>query len=276
MSENKKMKGSRNPKEFVVGSKDLQGSEILHVYITASDYVIYKTKTGIAVYTFEDNLPDEEQVYWKRMVQIGPEIGEIKSLQPEKKGFESIDKEVVRGIYQALEGKIELAKSLLKIAKNRLIRLRCLKGRLEYLISSFVFTLIPLFFLLFFDAIDFFKQKPLFELFASIATCGAIGGFLSVSLNVWKLEIDLDAGSALNSAAGGSRILIAMMASIFVYFAIKSELILGTMGKSEYAIYVACIISGFSESFIPNIILKMSETKEIDDNAALCKKNEDI
>jgi hypothetical protein len=262
MSGNIEKKGTRDPNEFIVGSKDLHGSEILQVYITASDYVIYKTETGISVYTYEDNLPDDDKIYWKRMVQIGPEIGEIKSLQPAKKGFESIDRELVRGMYQALEGKIELARSLMETAKNRLIRLRCLRGRLEYLISSFVFTLFPLFFLLLFYFINFFQQKTFFITIASVASCGAIGGFLSVSLNVWKLEIDLDAGSALNFAAGGSRILIALMAAIFVYFAIKSELILGTMGKSEYGVYVACIISGFSESFIPNIIRKMSETNE--------------
>ena len=186
---------------------------------------------------------------WKNQIEV----------ETEKYGDE---KTIVIGAHMCFEGKIDDAKSILSGAENRLIRLRCLQGRLQYLISAFLVTFIPLIFLLGFYFIPFFKDRPSFFSFALILTCGAMGGFLSVSLNVWKLDIDLDASRQINCAAGSSRILIAMVASIFAYFAIKSQLILSILSDSNYGIYLASFASGFSESFIPNVIRKLSEKDE--------------
>ena len=76
-----------------------------------------------------------------------------------------------------------------------------------------------------------------------------------------------------NCAADGSRIIIAIVAAVFAYFAVKSELILGTLSKTAYGIYIASMVAGFSEKFIPNIISSISkEGKEKDSNQSIsCK-----
>ena len=272
MENDTKKKGLRDPKEFQVGTKDLQGSQIDYVYVTDQNYVIYRTKEGIKYYIFDDYLPEEQRIYWKRSVEIGPNLGRIYSLQPEElKSIETINRQIVRGLNQSLEGNNEIAKNILQDAENRLIRLRCLQGRLYYLISAGLVAMIPLAILLIFEFIKYFEGKPEFATFAKIATCGAFGGFLSVSLNVWKLEIDLDASRMLNFASGGSRIIISIVSAIFIYFAIKSKLVLGAMDDSSYGVLVASVVAGFSESFVPNIIRKVSEDQNSDAINKACK-----
>ena len=96
---------------------------------------------------------------------------------------------------------------------------------------------------------------------AQVASCGALGGFLSVSIGIRKLEIDPDADWRINGIAGASRIVIAMIGSIFVYFAIVSGLVLGNLSieDSNAGVFAISVAAGFSESFVPNILRQMTQ-----------------
>ena len=275
-SDTPKAKGIRKPEEFKIGGLDLQGRKIEHVYVTGVEYVVYRTNQGIKVYIYDELLPDEERVLWKNFVKISNQLGRIYALQPEElSSVESINKTIARAITQSIEGHLADAVELLNNAESRLIRLRCLKGRLEYLISAgiTVFT-----FIIMLSIIQFLSRYISIPdeliMILKVTTCGALGGFLSVSINVWKLNIDLDANRILNAASGSSRIVIASVAAVFAFFAVKSELILGTLSKTIYGIYIASMVAGFSEKFIPNIIRSISKDereKEID-KAISCNK----
>jgi hypothetical protein len=258
MNEKEKKKGFHDPADFAVGSKDSDKHIIQLVYVQTADYVIYRTEKGIRYYIADDYLPEDEKIYFKRLVGILPELGNILSFQPEdQSSFESINRQIARALNTCFENNLEYAKKLLIDAKKRLIRLRCLQGRLNYLFSAFFTALLPFILLLLVKFTNLFSGLTEIEIFAEIITFGALGGFLSVSLNVWKLEIDIDAKRNFNFAAGSSRIFIAIAAAIFAYFAIKAKLILGALEENDYGIYVALIVAGFSENFIPNIIRKM-------------------
>jgi hypothetical protein len=101
--------------------------------------------------------------------------------------------------------------------------------------------------------------------FAAVGTFGAIGGFLSVSIGLHKLRIDPDTDWKINAVAGASRIVIAIIGSIFVYLAIVSKLVLGnlSLADSEAGLYAISLAAGFSETFVPNILRHLtSETEE--------------
>lgn len=274
MEESIKKKGVCDPKEFKEGGVDLQGAKIDHVYVTDINYVIYRTSEGIKYYIYDDYLPEEERIYWKRVVGIGPQLGRIYSLQPEElNSVESINRQIVRGVNQSLEGNNEEARSILQDAEDRLIRLRCLQGRLQYLFSAGLIAFIPITLVICHEIFPYCANNTQLLHFLKIATCGALGGFFSVSLSVWNLKVDVDASRMLNFAAGGSRILIAIVAAIFTYFAIKSKLILGALDDESYGIFVAAIISGFSETFVPNIIRKVSEKNGIENFSTIVTKD---
>ena len=129
--EESKEKGIKKPEKFKIGENDLQGRQIEHIYVTGVDYVVYRTNQGIKVYTYDEYLPKEERVLWNNFLKISSQLGRIYALQPEELSkVESINKTIARAITQSIEGNLEEATKLLNDAESRLIRLRCLQGRL--------------------------------------------------------------------------------------------------------------------------------------------------
>jgi hypothetical protein len=107
-----------------------------------------------------------------------------------------------------------------------------------------------------FSALSF---SPL--LLAQVAACGGLEGFLSVAIGIRRVEIDPDAHWVVNGLAGALRIVIAVIGSIFVYFAIASELILGNLSleNSTAGIFAISIAAGFSETFVPNVLQQVTQ-----------------
>lgn len=280
MSDRNQSKGSYDPLDYKEGSNDPDGMKIEVVYTRTDEYVIYRGKKGVLQYYIADeNLPKEERIYAKRILEIGDEMAKVYSLQPQElSSVEVINKQIGRAMSQCLEGRTDTAKKLLNDASRRLIRLRCLQTRLNYLLSAAFTASIPFVMVMLIKFFNLFPTFPEFFFYSKIFAFGALGGFLSVSLNVWQLDVDLDAGRSFNFAAGCSRIFIAIAAAFVAYYAIRAKLIFGTIQENDYGTYVALIVAGFSESFIPNILTNLSErtvekeTEKIDEK----QKKDDI
>ena len=277
MDDKEKMSRCHNPLDYLEGSTDPDGTKIEVVYTRTDEYVIYRGKKGkIQYYIADENVPKEERIYAQRILEIGSEMAKIYSLQPEElRGVELINTQIGRAMSQCIEGRIDAAKNLLKDATRRLIRLRCLQTRLNYLLAAAITALIPFIILMLIKLFNLFSNFPEISLYSKILTFGALGGFLSVSLNVWQLDVDLDAGRIFNFAAGCSRIFIAVAAAFVAYFAIKAKLILGTIQENHYGTYVALIAAGFSESFIPNILGNLSQKETEKETEKVKKTKED-
>ena len=198
------------------------------------------------------------------MLQIAAERGRIESLQPEKlKRVESICRHIARAIALCLEGNLSESHQVLKDAEKRLSRLRRLEGRLQYQLSSLLAVIIVFLMLGLLTWYATGTGNSILsdlQLYMRVTACGALGGFLSLSLGIRKIDLDPDADWVINSVAGSSRIFISIIASIFVYFGIKAGLILPALDdpSSYNGIYAASVIAGFSETFIPNIIRRIS------------------
>jgi len=93
----------------------------------------------------------------------------------------------------------------------------------------------------------------------SVATCGSIGSFISVALNLKNLEIDPDAPAMISVISGVSRIMIGMIGAVLVYFLIRADILLGIISQSNsvFAILAISVVAGFSETLVPNILRKM-------------------
>lgn len=260
--------------EFKVGLKDRQGREIRRIYVSSPEYVVYRTEDGIRVYVNDDHIAPSDRHSTRRFDDIGIELGRIYSLQPERlREVEAINRNIARAITQCLQGHLDAAKNLLSDAEARLIRLRRLQGRFQYLSGAFgLFFCASLAYL-----IAFYRGTPaeVLEVFC-VAMFGGIGGFLSVASGVWTLDVDLDASSQLNAAAGASRIAIAIMGAIVAWLAIKADFLLGPFKQSSNAIYLAAVVAGFSEAFVPNIIRRVSDQPEKMRSLATQDKNSNV
>lgn len=241
-----------------VGEPDRQGRVVLDVMWSTEHYAVYSHNAGISP-QFSD---DAELAHRQRaaFAQIGPLLSTVNALRIGSiRRAESINREISRAISQSLEGHVEHAHDILMDVQSRLHKLRSLYGRLQYQFSCFVVMLLAVAglgaVLILGDSSAGYELQPL--LMAQIATCGALGGFLSVTVGIRRLEIDPDGDWKINVIAGGSRIVIAMIGAVFVYFAIVSNLLLGLLPieSSTAGVFAVSIAAGFIESFVPNPFL---------------------
>jgi len=241
--------------QIKIGGSDSFGRKILSVYCYApSVFIVYGTKEGVFALTEK---PVEE-----RYLQISDIHTEVHSLQTcglEKNN--GLNKDVARAIVAALRGDIDKSIRIFDEVKERIGKIRSQIGKVQYIRSCIVFLLIN--FIL--SSILFYFNPNLvttsFSFFFYIATCGSVGGFLSTSLNIRKLEIDIDAPKHVNILWGFSRIIISMIGALFTYFLMKADLFLGVIGQSNssWAILSISVFAGFCESFVPNIYKKTED-----------------
>ncbi len=142
-------------------------------------------------------------------------------------------------------------------------------AKLIYLISSLIFVIINGLIAAFFGLLGYNKTDPETTLYLYAIVFGGFGGYLSISININKLELETEGNNVLHIVTSISRVFIAMISSLVVLVMIKSNIFLGLLNESnenfEFVIYSFCVLAGFSESFIPNI-LKNSEKNNLKAN----------
>lgn len=253
--------------EIEVGSKDQRGRDILGIYWSTKDYIVFKHPWGLSPHFSDDNATATQQRHDYH--QIGPTLSHVNALRSGKIfNAESVDRAIARAIAQCLEGEIESSRKTLEGVTTRLQNLRNLQGRLEYQGAALLMTVVVgiFFYLLTLgpSSSGLTDSQPVlgFERVMSVALFGALGGFLSVSMGIRKLEIDPDSDSRINYVSGASRIIIAIIGSIFVYLGVVSDLVLGGLQafETEEGLLALAMASGFSETLVPNLFRKIATT----------------
>jgi hypothetical protein len=248
---------------YKMGEKDHQGRTISTIFLQKSDCIIYEAKDesagkaiSIGDITWSTTNPQLVQCLSALDAQTMP-------VYMLAKGNPRFMRMAINAHGSALflcaTDKSESAVKVLEDARNKLTGLKSLEGRLHYLLSCMVLLVICVAVTIGLVAAGNVPPGILFYFF--IVTCGSLGGFLSVSLNLRKLDIDPEAPRSINIISGTSRILIGMIGAVLVYFLIKANILLGLISQanSEYAILAACIVAGFSETLVPNILRKMEQ-----------------
>jgi hypothetical protein len=261
--------------ELKTGSADQRGRKILDILWSTQDYVIYRHPSGLSPH-FSDNA-DLARKQRAAYSSIGPQLSKVNALRSATVWrAASIDREIARAIYQSLEGDLKNAAATLDGVRTRLENLINIQGRLQYQTSCFL--TVVLFALLYLAVSCLLANEPMTELsvtrFASVALCGSLGGFLSISTSLKTLTIDPDSDWRINAIAGASRIIIAVIGSIFVYLMIVAKLALTGLNllDSDAGIYAIAIAAGFSEKFVPNLLrglaVEDSTEKKTDEHRA--------
>lgn len=252
------------PNDFRIKEQDNDGSEIERIYYKSPEYVVYRTKNAIRIDFDDDCMLLKE--YSINHHKLGVQLARIYSWLPESLSWsEPINRQIARAIVVNIMGREDDAGKMLDHAEERIKKLKNIQGKLEYTLSSFAVVGIMLVLLLAFTSTclnDYF-------IYIAVAFCGALGGVLSVATGYASLEIDIDATTKTNCLIGASRILIAMAAGLFMYFAISSEVVLAFLGKmsSHEGIFLASMIAGFSERLVPSIMSNMSEKAEAEQSS---------
>lgn len=240
------------PYDYKIGKEDNDGIVIEKIYAKAPDYVIYRTKTAIRVDMDDDS--EKIDTYASNHYKIGVALARIYSWLPEDlSSSEPINKQLARAMATNISGNFDDATEMLIHAEERIIKLKTLTGKIEYTLSAFITVAIILI------SLQFISSDSL-KLFAQVALCGALGGLLSITVGYSKLTIDIDANWKTNSLVGGSRIIIAITASLFSYFAIQSGIAFTFVKEVplNYGIFLVAMTAGFAEMLVPNIMSNLA------------------
>lgn len=244
LENNKRLK----PYDYKIGNPDNDGVPVKKIYAKAIDYVIYRTDTSIRI-DMDDDSP-KMQEYAANHYKIGIDLARIYSWLPEKLSWsEPINKQIARAMATNVAGNYDDAKAMLAHAEERIIKLKIIQGRIQYTLSAFLIVLTMSF-------VAMITSSCGASLLPKIMLCGALGGVLSIAVGYNSLTIDIDANWKTNSLIGGSRIVIAIIASLFSYFAIQSGIAFSFIQESQsnYGAYLIAMIAGFAEMLVPNMM----------------------
>lgn len=95
------------------------------------------------------------------------------------------------------------------------------------------------------------------------AAMGSLGALLSVLRRSDDLKIDVSAGARVHYFEGAMRVLFGAMAGLLFALAIKSNILLGAINRSERAttiLLVIAIVAGVSERLLPSLITQLEGT----------------
>jgi len=236
------------PYDFKIGEPDNDGVAVRKIYTKSPDYVIYRTDTAIRIDINDDSekVPEFSSNHYK----IGIDLARIYSWLPENLSWsEPINKQIARAMTTNIGGNYDDAKAMLTHAEERIIKLKTIQGRIQYTLSAFLLVAIA------FVASLLTKSEEA-DLLANIILCGSLGGVLSIAVGYNKLAVDIDADWTTNSLIGGSRIVIAIAAALFSYFAIQSDIAFSfvKVSQSNYGYFLVAMVAGFAEMLVPNMM----------------------
>ncbi|GEM_PF-2522256 len=241
------------PYDYKTGKIDNDGVTVKKIYTKTIDFVVYRTDTAIRV-DMNDESPKLDE-YLCNHHKIGIDLARIYSWLPEILSWsEPINKQIARAMTTNIAGNFDDAKKMLQHAEERIIKLKIIQGRIQYTLSAF--SLVVILFI-----ISLLVTGDESALLSRIMLCGSLGGVLSIAVGYNKLNIDIDANWTTNSLIGGSRIIIAIAASLFSYFAIESDIAFSFIKKveSNYGVFLVAMIAGFAEMLVPNMMNNLAK-----------------
>lgn len=155
--------------------------------------------------------------------------------------------------------------------------------RLLYQLGTFVITLLVWSVYLAWQTKGWFS--PNWEPWFLAAALAMAGGLFSVCLSIGSLEVNVNQEKFFLLSAGATRAIVALLAGAGLLLAMRSKIFGGITYDKEppnlgdalkTAEVFFCFLAGFSETFVPNILSKATETKDKEkaatDRAATAKK----
>lgn len=255
---------------FVVGSKDPHGNYITKIFSKADEYIIYEIKTT--------NLSESLRVQIDTKIEIDNTLldlfnevrvnfAQLKGLLYKVNDDTSIKTRIAHIISHALSGKTDEANKQFESLTEEINKEYGdqFNHRLRYLITILCTTTFFIGYSIYIYYNSLYLSKIEIKNFIFIATAGAIGSFLSVSRRLRKTIFEKGVHSASYIIYGLERTCISIFSSIIIYFAIKSNLIFGLSNELEkpiLAYIVFGVVAGFSETLVPNLLIKLERENE--------------
>ena len=255
---------------LIVGSKDQSGNFITKILSKSDEYVIYEIKTKTLSESLRVQI-DTEKENDKTLIDLFNAVrvnfAKLKGLLYKVNDDTSIKTRIAHIISHALSGKADEAN---KQFDELIVEINKEYGeqfnhRLRYLLTILCATILLIGYSICNYYNDLYLEKIEIKHLIYMATAGAIGCFISVSRRLRKTIFEKDVKSILYIIYGLERVFISVFSSVIVYFSIKSNLVFGLaneLDKPILAYIVFGIVAGFSETLVPNLLIKLERENE--------------
>ncbi|HEY2068150.1 MAG TPA: hypothetical protein VGG48_01245 [Rhizomicrobium sp.] len=235
---------------YRVGGVDRHGRLIEVIYSHYPHYIVYVTGGALQIEGNTTELDGNPQVsaLLSRAINLCPNVMRVKR-QTFAQLAVAVDQCMASHPAEALASVTRVIAQLSDRARSA--------ARLHYVWSGAI--AVTVLWLIFLACLPFRPADDAL-LWLQVIAFGGTGALFSVILNQQTIPIDVDDTALVHWTAGASRVLVGMIAGTACYLAIKSRVALNFAESSDhYTELFFCFLSGFSESFVPNL-LKGQET----------------
>jgi hypothetical protein len=261
--------------EYRAGKGDKAGRKITRLYASDKDYVIYFLGCDL----YYDTGPDIEHDLGSADAALA-RINRLLDVNPPKNSREYKENcSILELAADALEmffcGEKTEAIEILNGLCDKLKAKEEGQRRLLYQFGTFAITVLVWFFYLL--SLGKGWLSPKWDPWFLAAALAMAGGLFSVCLSIGSLEVNVNQEKLFLLCAGATRAIVALLAGAGVLLAMRSKIFAGiTYAKDPPNIGEAlitaelffCFLAGFSETFVPNILSKATETKDKEKTAA--------
>lgn len=252
-------------RSIVIGARDYTGNTITKIFSRGDEYAIYEIKTATisdSIKVLIDTEKEYDETLTKRFDEVRVNFSKIKGLLYKVNDDTSVKTRIAHIMAHALCGQTQ-------VSNNEFINLineinqsyrEQFNNRLRYLITILLVTLVLIVYSIYIYRKNLFVDMPVIRSLIFVVTAGSMGGVLSVSRRLRKTIFEKDVHAALYIIYGFERAFIAISGAVILYFAMKSNLAFGTTNEFAHPVMgyvVFSIVAGFSETLIPNLLVKL-------------------
>ncbi|WP_171174789.1 hypothetical protein [Ruegeria sp. HKCCD8929] len=268
--------------DLQVGAADPRGRMVLEILWAVNEFKIYKTTNGIS--PFFSDVPTEARTQKLAYLELGSGIAEfnhlIQILEPpfipfiskifiNKTSHENLvyyERELARCIAQALLGQVEQAEASLAELLDRLAARISNRGRVAHLLVNIVLVLLIILASMVLLQSDYVSKFGFnFQEISLAIMMGSVGALFSTTVRLQSMAVDPSVTQYMHWVYAFQRVIVGALGALILYFGFQSgvlrDLLTGsgnlppsTVGINPYWLSFVCLLAGFSERLVPNLL----------------------
>lgn len=249
------------------GSTDSSGNKITNVLAKQDEYAIYEIEDenpgNRLRYIIDGHTDESERALINRLNRVKRRYIEAKVLLGKSSNYGMMAQRIAHTLSTCLSSNehnddaefIELIKNITREHEN------LVTNRIIYLVPSFI--IISFSFILTISLLTAnLSHTPAWSILTSILAA-SLGGGLSILINAKSLNFEEFQAKSHYILLGLERSMLALITGAIAFTGIKSGIIFPSFTENGYwNTMVILIFSGFSESFIPSILQKISDKNQ--------------
>ncbi|ETX27610.1 hypothetical protein [Roseivivax isoporae] len=266
--------------DLQAGRRDPRGRLVRDILWAVDEFKIYRTDAGISPFFSDD--PDLAREQKGIYLRIGEGIADfnhlIHTLRPHwwvvpvetrrRADLVHYERELARCIAQALLGHENEAAASLVSLRQRLAARIANRARVVHLMINVILVAVAIV-----GALSFARSSYVsafaFDVkeFSLAVMMGAVGALFSTTVRLQSMEVDPTVTQMMHWVYGAQRVLVGAMGALVIYFGFRSGVLTGLFqppsgtalpigaGRFDpYWLSFICVMAGFSERLVPNLL----------------------